>query len=171
MKKNELTIGRTLKPRGLKGTVKIEIYSGDGTRYAHIKHLIIDGKTYGVLEVSVEGGFIFALLDGINTAESADLLRGKEVSALRADLPAPPEGHNYIVDMLGSTVIVGSDTLGELVDIMQYGSADVYVVKPLDGVGTVSFPALKELIRSVDVEKGEILLEPYLFRRVAVINE
>lgn len=35
--KSELTIGKVLKPRGLKGEIKIEIYSSDSARFSRLK--------------------------------------------------------------------------------------------------------------------------------------
>ena len=90
--------------------------------------------------------------------------------ANRSELPKLNSDRVYIADIIGSDVIVDGDNLGELVDVLQYGSADVYVVKLLDKSGTVNFPALKEVVRSYDVEKGEIILDGRYFHRVAVYN-
>ena len=63
----------------------------------------------------------------------------------------------------------GGDDIGELVDVLQYGSADVYVVKTEDG--TVSFPALAATVREVDAEEGRIVLDDAMFARTAVYNK
>ena len=96
-------------------------------------------------------------------------LRGKSVTVRRADLPAPPKDRYYIADLLGADVIVGGDVIGELVDVLQYGSADVYVVKTANG--TVSFPALKEVVRTIDPDEGKIVLDDRMFERTAVYNQ
>lgn len=167
--KSEFTIGKILRPRGVKGVAKIEPYTEDATRFSHLLAVKIGGKEYAVESVSVEGGFVYAKFSGVDTPEDVEALRGKSVSVRRADLPAPPKDRYYIVDLLGADVIVGGDVLGELVDVLQYGSADVYVVRLADG--TVSFPALKEVVRSIDVEKGQILLDDRMFERTAVYNK
>ncbi|HAT83870.1 MAG TPA: hypothetical protein DCS37_03110, partial [Clostridiales bacterium] len=53
--KSELTIGKVLKPRGLKGELKIEIYSSDSARFSRLKKLKIDGIEYAVEHISPEG--------------------------------------------------------------------------------------------------------------------
>ncbi len=74
----------------------------------------------------------------------------------------------YIVDILGSDVYVGGDRIGELIDVLQYGSADVYVIKTENG--SVSVPALKETLKQVDTEEGKIILDRLMFDRTAVYN-
>lgn len=167
--KSEFTIGKILRPRGVKGVAKIEPYTEDATRFSHLRAVKVGGREFDVENVSVEGGFVYAKFVGVDTPEQVETLRGKSVSVRRADLPAPPKDRYYIVDLLGADVIVGGDLLGELVDVLQYGSADVYVVRLADG--TVSFPALKEVVRSIDVEKGEIVLDDRMFERTAVYNK
>lgn len=71
----------------------------------------------------------YLTLLGVDSVEKAELLRGKFVTANRNDLPKLPDGKYYIVDMIGIDVVVGGEVVGEVCDVQQYGSADVYVVK------------------------------------------
>ena len=166
--KSELTIGKVLKPHGLKGEVKIETFSSNPARFCTLKKLKIDGVEYAVRSLRIDGTFGVLSLGGIEDANSAELLRGKMVSVLRADLPKLEEGKYYVADLLGLDVYVAGDRIGEIVDVLQYGSADVYVVKMQEG--TCSFPALKQLIKSVDLENGKMVLDDMIFPRVAVYN-
>lgn len=166
--RSELNIGRILKPRGLKGELKLEAYSGMPERFSGLKFLKIDGTEYRVLKLSAEGSFAYVFLEGIDAFEKADKLRGKEISAKRAELPPPPEGRFYIVDMLGLEVYAGGEKVGELEDVLQYGSADVYVIRSKDG--TISVPAIKELVKETDLENGRLVLDDRVFARTAVYN-
>ena len=47
--------------------------------------------------------------------------------------------------------------LGEMVDVLQTGANDVYVVKTGSGK-EVLLPAIKDCILNVDLEKGEMLV-------------
>lgn len=166
--KSELTIGKVLKPHGLKGEVKIETFSSNPARFGSLKRLKLDGVEYAVRSLRIEGAFGVLGLVGVDDADKAELLRGKMISALRDDLPKLEDGKYYLVDLLGLDVFVSGDRIGELVDVLQYGSADVYVVKTQDG--TCSFPALKQLIKSVDLENGKMTLDDMVFARVVVYN-
>jgi len=166
--KSELTIGKVLKPHGLKGEVKIETFSSNPACFCTLKKLKLDGAEYAVKALRVEGTFGVLALAGVDDANEAENLRGKMISVNRADLPKLEAGKYYIADLFGMDVYVSGDKIGEIVDVLQYGSADVYVVKTADG--TCSFPALKQLIKSVDVEGGKMVLDDMIFPRVVVYN-
>lgn len=166
--KSELTIGKVLKPRGLKGEIKFELYSSDPARFSHLKRLKIDGVEYQIEHISVEGNVCYVLLNGVDSVESAEELRGKLICANRVDLPKLPDGKYYIVDMIGLDVYVAGEKVGEVVDVNQYGSADVYQLK--NGTQSLCFPAVDKLIKLVDLEDGKMVLDDVLFDRVVVYN-
>ena len=166
--KSELTIGKVLKPRGLKGELKIELYASDTARFSHLKRLKIDGIEYGIDRISPEGAIGYVSLEGIDTVEKAEALRGKLITANRNDLPKLPDGKYYIVDMIGLDVVVSGEVVGEVCDVLQYGSADVYVVK--NGANSFSFPAISGLVKQVDLDLGKIVLDDMIFPRVVVYN-
>lgn len=166
--KFELTIGKVLKPRGLKGELKIELYASDSAWFSHLKRLKIDGIEYGIDRISPEGAIGYVSLEGIDTVEKAEALRGKLITANRNDLPKLPDGKYYIVDMIGLDVVVSGEVVGEVCDVLQYGSADVYVVK--NGANSFSFPAISGLVKQVDLDLGKIVLDDMIFPRVVVYN-
>ena len=90
--KDKLTVGKVLRPRGLKGVVKIEAYSDDPSRWRAFRTLGIGGAFYEVEDVSTEGGFVYVRLRGVDDADAAEKLRGAAVTALRSELPPPPAG-------------------------------------------------------------------------------
>ena len=167
--KPELTIGRVLKPRGLKGELKIQMYSSNPDLLRGFSGVVkIDGATYRVQKFMCECEFGYILLDGIDSFEKADALRGKELTVNRAELPPLGNGEHYIVDIIGLDVFVDGNKIGIISDVQQFGSADVYTVRTNDG--SLSFPALKQLIKRVDVEEGVMMLDGVIFDRVVVYN-
>lgn len=167
--RTELEIGRVLKPRGLKGEVKAKIYSQDPRRFADIGGTLRVGeRELDVENFSSQGGFAYIKFKGIDSAETAETLRSKYIYAKRATLPPLGEGEHYIVDIIGLEVFAGAQSVGRIVDVLQYGSADVYVVR--NDHGTLSFPALKQLIRDVDPDGGSMKLDEVVFDRVVVYN-
>ena len=167
--KTEFLVGKALRPRGLKGEIRFELYTGDPSRFRSLQHLRLGDTAFDVEKISVEGDFAYIKFAGIDTVESAESHRGQNPYALRSELPKLKGDRVYISDIMGADVIVDGDRIGELVDVLQYGSADVYVVKLTKG-GTVNFPALKEVVKKYDVDQGEIILDGRFFGRVAVYN-
>lgn len=166
--RSEFEIAKIVKPRGLKGEMKVEFYSSDAARFSHLKTVSIDGAPHAVAKVTAESAYGYIQLEDVCTAEDAEKLRGKSVYAMREELPPLDNGKHYIVDMIGLDVVVGGESVGRLIDILQYGSADVYVVK--SDKGTLSFPALKQLIQTVDLDGGKLVLDSDVFARVVVYN-
>ncbi len=166
--KSEFEIARIVKPRGLKGEMKAEFYSSDIARLSHLKKVKIRGVERDVERIVAEGQYGFIKVRDVNAAEEAELLRNEIVYANRNELPALPKDKFYIADMLGMEVVVDGDVIGTLADILQYGSADVYVVRTKDG--SLSFPALKQVVKDIDFESGRIVLDGTTFSRVVVYN-
>ncbi|MDE6060791.1 MAG: ribosome maturation factor RimM [Clostridia bacterium] len=166
--KSEFEIARIVKPRGLKGEMKVEFYSSDVARLSHLKHLRLRDTEYEVEKLTPEGQYGFVKLKGLDSVEVAETMRGQLLYAKRDDLPALSEDKHYIVDIIGLSVIVGGDTVGTVSDVLQYGSADVYVVKSAQG--SFSFPALKQVIKEIDVKGGKMVLDDVMFSRVVVYN-
>ena len=68
------------------------------------------------------------------------------------------EGRYYIVDLLGLEVYTDEQVLlGTLEDIFNTGSNDIYVVKDDLGKQTL-LPGIKDVIKNVDLEKGQIIV-------------
>ena len=168
--KTEFLVGKALRPRGLKGELRFELYTSDPMRFRSVQQFKLGDTAFDVEKISVEGDFAYIKFVGIDTVEEAEKHRGKSLYAKRSELPKLGGDKVYIADIIGCDVIVDGDNIGELVDVLQYGSADVYVVKLLGKSGTVNFPALKEVVKSYDVENGEIILDGRFFSRVAVYN-
>ena len=167
--KEYFTIGKIVRPHGIKGAVREETYTSNPQRFKKLKEVIIDSKTIAVESVSIDpSNFILIKLVGIDTMDDAEKLRNKNVVIKRSQLPEPENGTYYIDDLIGSDVLVDGDKIGILTKIEQFGSADVYEVTLEQG--TVNFPAIKDVFSYVDVKKGVINLKGYIFSRICVYN-
>ena len=165
-----LPVGKVLKAHGVKGEVKAECYTDAPSDLLSVKRLLIDGKEYPVEKIREQGGFLLVKLRSVEDMNAAETLRGKTLFAEKADLPALPQGRFYIRDVVGSVVFVENERLGKLTDVLQYGSADVFVVKTPDG-GDVLFPYVGDVVSSVDVEDKKIVLNAAEFAKVAVYED
>ena len=64
-----------------------------------------------------------------------------------------PEGEYFHYQLIGLQVLTESgERLGEISEIIITGSNDVYVVSGADG--EILLPALNQVIRAVDLERG-----------------
>lgn len=167
--KSELQIGKILKPRGLVGEVKVQFYSSSSKRYKDLKKIKIDDKFHEVDKISLQGEFGFIKFKDIVTVEEAELVRNKELICDKNDLPALDNGTFYIVDIIGIDVYADDRYIGKIFDVLQYGAADVYCVKNENS--TLSFPAIKTLIKSIDLESNKMCLDAKVYDEVVVIDD
>ena len=155
-----LEIGQIVNTFGIKGMVKIKPFTDDINRFDKLKKIYIknkDGKKeYQIQEVKYHKNMVLMKLEGIDTPEQADLLRQSYLLVNRDDEEPLEEGVYYIVDLIGLEVYTDEGVLlGNVDDIFNTGSNDIYVVK--DGKGKqILLPGIPDVIKDVDLEKGKI---------------
>jgi 16S rRNA processing protein RimM len=87
----------------------------------------------------------------------AEALREYEVLIPRQAFPALPAGEYYWFELEGLTVYASDGRcLGRVTEIIYTRSNDVFVVR--DGSQETLVPALKTVVRSIDVGRGEMRL-------------
>ena len=99
-------------------------------------------------------------LQGVDTVEQGDALRGKVLYLDRDDVELP-EGRYFLQDLIGLKAVDGNTgrEYGVLQEVLPTGANDVYRI--VDGAGReFLFPAVKHMIQGVDLEKGIIALLP-----------
>lgn len=161
-----LTVATVLKPQGIRGEVKVKVLCDDADDLKALKRVYIDGAEYGVLGVRGQGEFAYLALKGVFDRNAAELLRGKDIEALRSDLPELPEDTYYIADLTGCKVVTTSgDIIGEVAAVTP-ARTDVYTL--ITPKGEVSFAAAEGVIESVDVENKIITVNKKRFREVSV---
>ncbi len=161
-----LLVGKVLKPQGIQGEIKILPFLDTAEEFAKLTKVIINDKEYPLLSMRVSNKFVYAKLKGIADRNTAEELRESEIFIPKKDAPKLPKGRYYIDALLGSTVWVGKEVLGTLINILQYGSADVYEVDTPQG--RVAFPFLHSLIVEINEKEKKIVLNSQEFAKVAV---
>lgn len=102
---------------------------------------------------------VLVAFEGINTREQSGELRNQFVLVRADDRPPLPQGEYYHHQLIGLNVVDELGILlGELVEIMQTGANDVYVVNLPSG-GELLIPAIDSVILSVDLTRAEIQVQ------------
>jgi 16S rRNA processing protein RimM len=91
-----------------------------------------------------------------NSMNEAELLRQRDLYVDRAHAVPLEEGEYFIADLIGMSVVTDEEqALGKLVDVLQTGANDVYVVQRDNGK-EVLLPVIDECILDIDTDKREI---------------
>ena len=157
-----LVLGRTVKVWGLKGEVKVRPYADSIAIAAESAAVYLRGTGGDLVEYVVElvrpvGSAWVMQFQGVQTMEQAKRLVGCELLIPRSAAPALPEGTYYHADLIGLRVVTEEGReLGRIVEILETGANDVYVVH---GEGSEwLLPATKEVVRRVDLVGGIMLV-------------
>lgn len=159
------TIGKIVKAHGIRGDLKVLSFLDSPDCFSSIKKVTVKGQEYDVKSAKVMNDFVLLNLSGINTMTEAEELKNETVFCDKKFMPKITPDRFYIDDIIGCEVIVGEKSVGKIVDILQYGSADVVVVR---GEKKVMFPWIKELNVRVDIDKKKFIVDPQKFSEVRV---
>ena len=155
-----LEIGQIVNTFGIKGMVKIVPYTDDIKRFDKLKEIYVVLKNkkikYEVEEVKYHKNLVIAKLKGIDKMENAEMLKQGSVQIERKDAVKLEKDTYFIIDLIGAKVVTDEQAeLGELIDIFNTGSNDIYVVKDELGKQTL-LPAISDVIKKVDIENKVI---------------
>ena len=154
-----LVVGQVIRPWGMRGQVKIESFSDFPQRFRPGMRLLIGDQSYLCETVTRPPRSLVLKLQGVESLEEAERLRGAVLEVLIVEAEPLPEGSYYYYQVLGLEVYtVDGDHLGQVTDILPTGSNDVYVVQ--GSRGEVLVPATAEVITALDLEAGRITIEP-----------
>ncbi|BCX87826.1 16S rRNA processing protein RimM [Methylomarinovum tepidoasis] len=157
----EILLGEISGVFGVRGWVKV--YSHTQPRENILSYspwrLRYRGETRQVrpLEGRRQGKTVVARLEGVESREQAEALRGAGIFVARSQLPPLPAGEYYWHDLIGLEVRdVEGRVLGRVIRLMETGANDVLVLEGPEG-REILVPWIRDrVIRRVDLEAGVI---------------
>lgn len=160
--KRFLEIGKIVATQGIRGEVRCQYYSDTPEVLCEFDELYLDsGKTpVHVLRAYPHKNVVVMKIEGIDLIEQAQPLIGKTLYMDREDAELD-DGLYFIQDIIGLTVkdADSGKVYGKITDVYQNGAADVYSMKQPDG-SELMFPCIDEVVISVDIPAGEMLIRP-----------
>lgn len=125
-----LEIGYVAKAQGIKGEIKVNL-DLESERIASLKSVIVGNENFDIEKIENRVNGTFLKLKNVNDRTTAESLAGKQILASEDELEKLKENEFYFADLIGASVIgkTTGENFGEIVDIDQFGSADVIYVK------------------------------------------
>ena len=144
-----LPAGEIVNTHGVRGEMRVLPWADSPDFLLGFSAVYVDGEKHAVESCRVQKTCVLLKLEGIDTVEQAQALRGKTVEIARADTELPA-GTYFIADLIGMTVFDQSGVaIGELADVLSMPKHDVYVVR---GEREYLIPAVPEFIKKIDAE-------------------
>lgn len=155
----KLLVGVIVKPQGIRGEVKVKLFTDDFYSVSALKEIFIDDVPYPVLKMRSDKD-VFMLFKGIADRNAAETLRGKEIFADKSKV-RKQKGRYFICDVLGCDLVLSDGTVfGRIVDILS-ARTDIYYVDTPDG--RMLFPMIPELKADYDVDNKRVTVDKDVF--------
>lgn len=158
-----LSIGKICGAHGIHGKLRIHFYSDDPSIIGIASCLFIRGQTDNqlrpitVTEWGPHSHVVLLSCKEITSRSQAEDEKGGELVILRSDLPDPGEGVYYWADIIGLPVVTMENVcIGHLKEILPTGGNDVYVVYNAETGEETLIPAIKSVVRDMDLDAGFI---------------
>jgi len=158
-----LKVGVITSTHGLRGGIKVHPMTDDSSRFKNLKWIYMEGsdKKWVIKEVKIRPKDLVLLLEGLDTIEQVEPLRGKYLYSDETQRPALEEDRYYIADLIGLKVcLMNGDIIGTLSQVVSTGAHDVYVITSVDGSKEWMIPAVKEFVKRVSLEEKRVFVEP-----------
>ncbi|NTU68535.1 MAG: 16S rRNA processing protein RimM [Chlorobiaceae bacterium] len=157
--------GNVLKPKGLKGELKVQPVTDYPESFMKRRELYI-GKTpedavpRRVLSARLYQGFAWIVFDGIGTREEAEAVVGCHLFVTTDNLEPLPDDRAYIHDLIGLEVLdERGERIGRVGDVLQMPAHDVYEIETAGR--KVLVPAVEDFVEEIDLRKGIMVLRRF----------
>ena len=122
----------------------------------------VEGRTYQIANSRFTGrkgkDELILWFTGFRDRGQAQRLTGLWLCVPQSEVPAAQEGEYFHFQLIGLKVrTVEGEDLGELAEVLETGSNDVYVVTGPDG--EILVPALSKVVREIDIAGGLMLVD------------
>ncbi len=164
MQEDKVTIGKVLKPFGVRGEVKVFPLTDKPERFQDLEEVTIKTKEeqhlrYRLLQVALRPPFVYVAFEGINCPEDVDPIRGGLIQVPVSERISLPEGEYFQSDLIGLEVYrVDGAYVGRITEIVETGVNDLFVVK--NGKREMLIPALRKIVKAIDLKQNRMEIDP-----------
>ncbi len=157
-----LRVGSIITTHGLKGEVKVYPTTEDVRRYDDLDKVYIGTgsvrECLNVERVRYFKNLVIVKFRDLNRIEDVERLLKKDMFVSREDAIPLGENEHFIGDLIGLKAVTDDGReLGEVVDVMETGANNVYIVsKKDDPKKEILLPVTEEVILETSPEKGTI---------------
>ena len=150
MKLEFLEAGEIVSTHGVRGEMKVLPWADGPDFLCEFDRVRIGGKDYNVENCRVQKTCNLLKIEGVDTIEAAQTMRGKTVLVYREDIS---DEIIFAAELIGVEVYEGDTLIGTVKDVLDYPGNKVYVVK---GEKEYMIPAVKEFILDTDMQANRM---------------
>lgn len=153
-----LVIGQVGKPHGVRGDVRVIPHTDVPERFTWLDEIHIgeiNSPPVAIEYARFHKDWVLLKLAGYDDRDAAQNLRGK-LLLIKEEQAIPLEDNEYFLYQLVGLAVVSEDgeNLGELVEVIETGANNVFVVH--GQYGEILIPDTREVVREIDFDRGQI---------------
>ena len=152
-----LAVGKLHRAHGLKGEIRMSVWTDFPERLVPGARFYVgeDHQAIQVRSVRAHQRQMIIAFDGYDDREQVSLLRNQVVYVCRSELASLPEDEYYLHQLLGMRVVEadGDRDLGRIVEIVETGANDVYIVRTDSGEEHL-IPGSEEVVVDIDFDQA-----------------
>lgn len=158
-----IELGVVARPHGVTGEIRVHLFNPESTLLRKLGEVFLIGEEDEepalVDVVSTRQGpkALLMRLAGVESLEDADALRGYKLCVSREALPELGEGEYYHADLIGLEAFEGEESIGKVVEVVDYPSAECLKIERPGGF--LEVPMLPRWLDRVDIEGGKVHLK------------
>jgi 16S rRNA processing protein RimM len=159
-----VVVGRVVKPQGRRGEILVHPLSDRTDRLASLERAFVTGPGGETREVRVTSswphkGRCVLKLEGVDSIDDAERLRGWSLGIAEENLAPLPEGSYYHHQLKGLTVANGAGMeVGAVEDVIDTGAGAPVLVVGGDR-GETLIPLATDFVKKIDLEQGRMVIE------------
>lgn len=166
--KNQLRVGRLVKAHGLKGALKLELYTDNPERRfvpgAEFTLQVPEaspwhGQSITVREYRVMNGNSVVFFEGIDDREGAEGLV-RAILWIDQDSDEPEENAWYDHQLVGLDVVRDDRVIGKVARVEHLPAQDLLIVKTAGTGNEVMVPFVEAIVPAVDTAAGRVIVTP-----------
>lgn len=153
-----LVVGKFGKPHGIQGEIVMDIYTDFPERLQPGVTIFVGSQyaAHKIVKRRPHPRGLLVMVENYRSREAAAELRNQFVYVAAADRPELEDGEYYHHQLLGMNLVdENGQYVGKLVQILQTGANDVYVVHDTAGA-EILIPAIDSVILNIDLEEKQM---------------
>ena len=154
-----IIVGKILTPRGISGKLDVQVETDFPQRFAPNSEIYINRQPMTIDSSEWHRGKLVIKLNAIDNIDEAQKLRGQFVEIHTSQLYPLAEEQYYRHQIIGLEVqTIQGEILGTIKEVLPGSSNDNYIVA--DPRGDILIPAIENVVKSIDINKGLMIIEP-----------
>lgn len=156
-------VGKLINSHGIKGEAKVYPLTDNVERFNYLKSAYLgkDKIPLNVQGVKIHKGMAIIKFKEFNDINELLKYKDEFIYVDEDNKVVLPENHFFISDLIQCKVYDMSNTyIGDIIDVLQGYSNDVYVIKDFESNKEYLVPAVKAFVKDVNIKEKIIVIDP-----------